>query len=155
MALAARLIRTRWLVRAPIGMFRAGLGFLFAGRLLLLEHTGRTSGQARYVVLETVSRSSATEVFVASGFGAQAQWLLNVRANAHCFVSVGWVRRAPAVAEVLDDQSAAAVLDDYAREHPRAWRELHSLMAELAGIDDPVIPVVRLTLDTDPGAAAN
>ncbi|HLS79672.1 MAG TPA: nitroreductase family deazaflavin-dependent oxidoreductase, partial [Nocardia sp.] len=54
--LGVKLLRTRWFVRAPIWAFRARLGFLFGGRLLLLEHTGRTSGKARYVALETVDR---------------------------------------------------------------------------------------------------
>ncbi|MDP3208261.1 MAG: nitroreductase family deazaflavin-dependent oxidoreductase [Rhodoglobus sp.] len=147
MTVAARLLRTRWLMRAPIGMFRVGLGFVFGGRLLLLEHVGRTSGEPRYAVVETVSRPSRNIVFVASGFGLRAQWQQNIRANPRCFVSVGRIRRSPATAEVLDDESGSAVLADYAREHPRAWRELHGLMAELAGTKNPIIPIVRLALD--------
>lgn len=53
-AWAAGLLRVRWLVRAPIGLYRAHLGFLFGSRLLMLEHTGRKSGTRRYVVLEVV-----------------------------------------------------------------------------------------------------
>lgn len=34
--MAARLLRTRWLVRAPIALFRARLGFVFGRRLLML-----------------------------------------------------------------------------------------------------------------------
>ncbi|MBF6467850.1 nitroreductase family deazaflavin-dependent oxidoreductase [Nocardia beijingensis] len=73
-SIGARLLRTRWFVRAPITLFRARLGFLFGGRLLLLEHTGRRSGRARYVALETVVRPSRDRVVIASGFGTQAQW---------------------------------------------------------------------------------
>ncbi|MGH7735078.1 MAG: nitroreductase family deazaflavin-dependent oxidoreductase, partial [Gemmatimonadales bacterium] len=36
-AWAAGLLRVRWLVRAPIGLYRARLGFLFGSRLLMLE----------------------------------------------------------------------------------------------------------------------
>ncbi len=146
MSAAARLIRTRWLTRAPIGMFRIGLGFLFGGRLLLLEHIGRTSGQPRYVVLETVSRPTPSEVLIASGFGSRSQWLQNLQANPHCFVSIGGIRRSPATAEVLNDGSAGLALADYAREHPRAWQKLKVLMSELSGSKHPVIPIVRLTL---------
>ncbi|MGW4714622.1 hypothetical protein [Nocardia sp. NPDC004260] len=32
-SIGARLLRTRWFVRAPIAVFRARLGFLFGGRL--------------------------------------------------------------------------------------------------------------------------
>lgn len=85
----ARLLRTRWFVRAPIGVFRARLGFLFGGRILLLEHRGRKSGKARYVVLETVARPASDTVVVASGFGRSAQWFQNLTADPHCRVSIG------------------------------------------------------------------
>ena len=52
----AGLVRVRWLVRAPIWLYRARLGFLFGERLLMLEHTGRKSGLLRLAVLEIVAR---------------------------------------------------------------------------------------------------
>jgi hypothetical protein len=36
----ARLLRSRWLMRAPIWLYRARLGFLFRSRMLMLEHIG-------------------------------------------------------------------------------------------------------------------
>jgi hypothetical protein len=51
---AAALLRTRWLVRAPIWLYRARLGFVFRPQLLMLEHRGRKTGARRYVVLEIV-----------------------------------------------------------------------------------------------------
>jgi hypothetical protein len=54
-AWAAGLLRVRWLVRAPIGLYRARVGFLFGSRLLMLEHLGRKSGARHYVVLEVVA----------------------------------------------------------------------------------------------------
>lgn len=83
------ILRTKWLVRAPIALFRAGMGFLFGGRMLLLEHIGRTSGEARYVVLEVLTRPSRGEVVIASGFGRKSQWLQNIQANPDCHVSIG------------------------------------------------------------------
>lgn len=148
MSLAARLLRTRWLMRAPIGMFRIGLGFLLGGRLLLLEHIGRTSGEPRFVVLETVTRPAPSEVLIASGFGTRSQWLQNLRANPQCFISIGRIRRSPAVSEILDSESARRALAGYALEHPKAWQRLKGLMGELAGTENPEIPVVRLTIPT-------
>lgn len=52
--LATRALRNRRLMRAPIWLYRARLGFLFGSRMLLLEHTGRRSGARRYVVLEVI-----------------------------------------------------------------------------------------------------
>jgi hypothetical protein len=45
---AAALLRTRWLVRAPIWLYRARLGFVFRSQLLMLEHRGRKTGARRY-----------------------------------------------------------------------------------------------------------
>ena len=59
--LGARALRTRWLVRAPINLYRVGLGFLFGTRLLMLEHVGRRTGARRYVVLEVVDRPLSNE----------------------------------------------------------------------------------------------
>jgi len=79
--LAARLLRVRWAVRAPVRLYQARLGFLFGSRLLMLEHTGRKSGARRHVVLEAVDHSRPGIYVVASGFGGQAQWFRNVRVD--------------------------------------------------------------------------
>jgi hypothetical protein len=46
--LRAKALHTRWVVRTPIGLYRAGLGFVFGSRLLMLEHRGRSSGARRF-----------------------------------------------------------------------------------------------------------
>ncbi len=146
MNLGARLLTTRWFVRAPIGLFRIGLGPLFVGRLLLLEHRGRTSGRRRFVVLETVARPSRDEVVVAAGFGDGSAWLRNLRAEPRCFVSIGRRRRVPSVARVLDDDDRAEILADYERRHPGAWHWLQETIVEATGDPAPDVPLVRLSL---------
>lgn len=127
-------------------MFRAGLGFLFAGRMLLLEHTGRTSGELRYVVLEVLTRPSRDEIVIASGFGRKAQWFQNLQVNPHCRVSIGTRRRVPASASVLSAGEAARVLDAYRTAHPKLWRVLDDAMTELRGSTDYGLPLVHLIL---------
>lgn len=146
LGLTARMITTRWLVRAPIPVFRAGLGFVFGGRLMLLEHRGRVSGARRYTVLEVAEHESPTSIIVPSGFGPQAQWLQNLRAEPRCGVSVGWRTRVPAVATFLDDAEARVKLTRYAAEHPILWPRLERTMAEATGQNPPMIPLVRLEL---------
>ncbi|MGH3594278.1 MAG: nitroreductase family deazaflavin-dependent oxidoreductase, partial [Pseudonocardiaceae bacterium] len=68
----ARLLSNRRLVRAPIWLYRARLGFLFGSRMLLLEHVGRKTGARRYVVLEVVGHPTPGTYVVASGFGDRA-----------------------------------------------------------------------------------
>ncbi|WAC57365.1 nitroreductase family deazaflavin-dependent oxidoreductase [Gordonia sp. SL306] len=146
MSIAARMLQTRWFVRAPIIVFRARLGFLFGGRLLLLEHTGRRTGETRYVVLEKVERSSATQVVIASGFGPRAQWFKNLQADPRCRVSIGWSSRCPAQAEVLGTDDATAVMDRYRDAHARAYAELSGVIEESTGLSIDDVPLVRLTL---------
>jgi deazaflavin-dependent oxidoreductase (nitroreductase family) len=97
-AWGARLLGVRWLVRAPIVLYRARLGFLFGSRLLLLEHIGRKSGARRYALLEVVGHSRPGTYMVASGFGARAQWYRNIQVNPRVRVSVGSHKPVPATA---------------------------------------------------------
>ncbi|WP_330232782.1 nitroreductase family deazaflavin-dependent oxidoreductase [Nocardia sp. NBC_00508] len=144
-SIGARLLRTRWLVRAPIVVFRARLGFLYSGRLLLLEHTGRTSGRPRSAVLETVARPSPDRMVVASGFGTQAQWFRNLVADPRCRVSIGARHRVPALARVLGPDESAVVLDGYRREHPKAYQGLGRIIEEATGSAIEQVPLVELS----------
>jgi hypothetical protein len=72
---------TRWLVRAPVWLYRARLGILLGPPFVMLERTGRKSGARRYVVLEVVQRGAAGSHVVVSGFGDRAQWFRNIRAE--------------------------------------------------------------------------
>lgn len=149
-ASAAGLLRVRWIVRAPIWLFRARLGFLFGSRLLLLEHIGRSSGARRYVVLEVVARPRSGTYVVASGFGAHAQWYRNISVHPNVRITVGSRRPRVAVARRLDPDEAAAALTAYAAAHPRAWRGLRPVFEQTLGasIDEhgTSLPLVSLTI---------
>ncbi|HEU0183629.1 MAG TPA: nitroreductase family deazaflavin-dependent oxidoreductase [Agromyces mariniharenae] len=142
--ITAWMVTTRWIVRAPIPLFRAGFGFVFGGRLMMLEHRGRVSGKRRYTVLEVAEHESPTSIVVPSGFGPHAQWLQNLQAEPRCGVSVGWRTRVSARATVLDAAESRVKLARYAAQHPVLWPRLERLMAEVTGEDPPVIPLVRL-----------
>jgi len=140
------VLNTRAVVRAPIGAFRCGLGFVFAGRLMMLTHRGRTSGQRRYVVLEVVERPSRDVVVIASGFGLRSQWYRNLEADPRCLVSVGTRSDVPAVAHLLPDDESAAALERYAARYPRSWKELRRAITETTGDPHSPVPLVRLDL---------
>ncbi len=145
--LLRRLLRTRWLVRLPIHLFHLRLGWLLGGRLVLLEHTGRRSGRRREVVLETVDRPDPDRVVVCSGLGRSSQWYLNVRADPRVRVSIGRLRSAPGRAAELPPEQARVHLETYARNHPRAWRELESVMTSVTGQAPESLPVLEIVLD--------
>ena len=143
-------MRVRWIVRAPVWLYRARLGFVFGSRLLMLEHTGRTTGVRRYAVLEAVDHPDPRTYIVAAGFGDRAQWLRNVRANPRVRVYTGSRRPVPATARPLTTGQAAAALTAYARRHPRAWATLKPVFEATLGTridsDGTSLPMVALDL---------
>lgn len=145
-----RVLRTRWLMRAPIRVYKARLGVLFGSRTLMLEHIGRSSGTRRYVVLEVFGHPAPDIYLVVSGFGTRAQWYRNLRANPSARVWVrGW-RALPATAELLSDPDADAALDAYVALHPKAWEKLRSVVENTLGRTierGSDIPVIALRLD--------
>lgn len=148
---ASRLLRSRRLVRAPIWLYRARLGGLLGGRLLMLEHLGRTTGAVRRVVLEVIDHPGADRYIVASGFGERAQWFRNITANPRVRVYAGSRRPAPATARVLDQREADRVLGDYIARHPRTWEQFSAVLEQTLGEPvtdtDTALPMVELRLE--------
>ncbi|MFI6291998.1 nitroreductase family deazaflavin-dependent oxidoreductase [Nonomuraea sp. NPDC050790] len=137
--------RRMW--RLPIGLFRAGLGWMVPHRMMLLTHTGRSSGRARQAVIEVVAREAGS-VVAASGFGKGADWYRNVLKTPEVTIQIGGHAR-PAVAVPLTVEEGADVMAAYAGRHPAAARRLCALM----GFDDVLdfrqigerIPFVRFS----------
>ena|SRR5690625_1098868 len=143
----------RRIARAPIVLYRLGLGGLLGRRFVLLEHRGRRSGQVRQVVLETISVDPEV-IHVVSGYGEQAQWLRNVRADPRVRATCGWARPRAGRAQILPAAEGTAVLQDYRRRHPLAARILgHTLGLPALPAEEPLpieigehLLIVRLTL---------
>lgn len=148
--IANRLLRSRRLMRAPIWLYRARLGWLLSGRLLMLEHTGRKTGVRRRVVLEVIDHPTADSYLVASGFGHRAQWFRNITADPRVRLYAGGRRPAPANARVLDQPEADRVLGHYIERHPRSWDKFSAVLEQTLG--EPVtptqtpLPIVELRL---------
>ena len=126
--LVATLLRNRWLVRAPISLYRMRVGFLLGSRLMMLEHRGRRSGQRRYVVLEVIDRPDTDTYVIASGFATASQWYLNLLADPRVRISVGLRHNVAAVARLLSPDEAEDTLDRYAERHPQAWARLRPVL---------------------------
>lgn len=154
-ALAGRLLRVRWLVRARVWLYRGRLGVLLGPRMLMLEHTGRKTGDRRHVVLEVVDRPAPGRLVVVSGFGARAEWFQNVRADPRVRVYLGSRRPAAAVAELLTARQASAALRSYATHHPRSWATLRPVLETALGTPvsehESGLPLLSLRLDGSTG----
>lgn len=117
--------------RLPVRLFDLRLGWLFAGRVLLLHHRGRRSGEPYRTALEVVAHRERPAVwYVVAAWGERADWLQNLRSRPETNVTVGR-RVVPVVAEVLHADAAAAVYAAYIRERPVTAR----VIGRLIGVD--------------------
>ena len=115
---------SRALFRAPIYLYRLGLGWLFGKRILLLNHTGRVSGTQRQVILEVVEHDRTNGSFVvASGWGPTAAWYRNILHRPQVSVQVGR-RTIPVTAVPLTAEEGAEIFARYAARHRAAARYL-------------------------------
>jgi len=102
-----------YLFRAPVFLYRWGLGWLFGNRCLLLVHTGRRTGLRRQTVLEVVEyRKDGPEVVVANGFGPDCDWVRNIESGRGEEVTVG-CHHFVATHYFLGEEEAMRVIHDY------------------------------------------
>lgn len=114
----------RFLFRAPLFLYRIGLGGLLGRRFLLLNHTGRKSGRSRQSVLEVVNYDQASDTFyIASGFGKKSDWYLNILAQPTVSIQVGW-RKVLVTAVPLTPEESGQAMVEYARRYPIAAKNL-------------------------------
>ncbi len=118
----------RWLWRAPIWLYRLGLGFLFGRRFLLLNHVGRKTGLPRQAVVEVADYDPQSNSYlIASGFGVNSDWYRNLQKTPEVRIQVGRkVMRARA--ELLSPQESGEAMVQYARKHPLAAQQLSRVM---------------------------
>lgn len=141
---------TPWLrmfLRAPIALYRIGLGPLLGRRFLLLQHTGRKTGATRRTVLEVVDYDRNTNTyFVAVGFGLRSDWFLNLRHNPRARIQIGF-RAFDVTAHVLDVREGAERMCSYAQRHPRLAKMLAKFMGyEVDGSQADYAELPRLGL---------
>ncbi len=117
---------SRFFYRLPIYIYRIGLGRLMGSRFLLLEHTGRKSGELRRNVLELVRWGEAARTYyVVSAWGEKADWLRNVRANLAVTIKVAGARYSAKAIPLNRDESRRELLDHGrdTRGRPKSCRD--------------------------------
>lgn len=119
------LSRLFW--RAPIWLYRLGLGGILGKRFLLLIHTGRKSGLTRQTVLEVVNYDPPTETYiVAAGFGTRSDWCQNIIKTPQAMIQVGRNQTAVTARQLLPEAAGQALVD-YAQRNPQAAKGLMRL----------------------------
>lgn len=110
----------RALFRAPLVLWRLGLGRLVGRSILVLSTVGRRSGRCRPTVLEYSVVGDRT--YVASGWGLKPDWCRNILADPRVTVqSSAGTLHARAVRVTADDEMLA--LYHAARGRSPVWKE--------------------------------
>jgi deazaflavin-dependent oxidoreductase (nitroreductase family) len=113
---------SRLAFRLPIYLYRLNLGWLLGHRFLLLVHRGRRSGLLHETVLEVLFHDPATGASVVlAAWGEKADWYRNVGATPALEVRTGGQRYVPEQ-RFLAPEENHAVISDYGRRHPLAFR---------------------------------
>lgn len=144
------------LLRAPIWLYRARLGFVLGHRFLYVAHRGRVSGKRRETVVEVVEYDKAAgRVFVVAGWGAKSDWFCNLQAGPALEVRLG-ARRYPRPGHhILDPTEALELLTRYRADRPATWRQLAKIMGFSPDADGAelteaarTLPAIRFDLPT-------
>ncbi len=65
--------------KAPLYLWRMGLGFMLPPNFIVLGTTGRKSGLPRYTMVEHSDIDGT--IYIASGWGQRPQWVKNIEAD--------------------------------------------------------------------------
>jgi deazaflavin-dependent oxidoreductase (nitroreductase family) len=104
----------RLVFRAPILLYRLGLGRLLGHQFLLLTHAGRRTGRVHQTVLKVLHHDPVTgESIVASAWGTRTDWYRNLQTRPALAVRTGGCF-VPEVRTVPADE-AFAVFEDWMR----------------------------------------
>lgn len=127
----------RWFFRAPVGLYRIGLGGLMPMQLQLTT-VGRKSGQPRRAVVDVLKHDAATDTYyVVSAWGERSNWFRNLQANPVVRVQVRW-RRFVGRATILPEKEAEEFLLDFWRRHRFYVRTMFRLIGVKADTEEEV-----------------
>src|SRR5262245_40859101 len=80
---------TRFFFRAPLLLYKLGLGRLIGNQILLLTTIGCKSGKRRVTPLGYTCDPATGTYYVSAGWAGRSNWYRNVRQQAQVSVKVG------------------------------------------------------------------
>jgi deazaflavin-dependent oxidoreductase (nitroreductase family) len=106
--------------RLPLPLYQRGWGWLLGRTFLLVTHAGRKTGKRRETVAMTLAYDPRThEAVIFSGWGPNADWIRNIRANPALRIQIGRESYTPEQRFLSEDESLAVVVE-FQRRH--RWR---------------------------------
>jgi deazaflavin-dependent oxidoreductase (nitroreductase family) len=119
-------------MRIPRPLYHRGWGRLLGHTFLLITHQGRKTGKPRETVAMALTYDSTTrEAVVCSAWGANTEWIRNLRAHPALQIQIGSDRYVPQQ-QFLSEDEAVAVALEFRRLHPQRLR----LFAKILGWGD-------------------
>jgi deazaflavin-dependent oxidoreductase (nitroreductase family) len=104
------------LLKAPILLYRAKLGWLLGHRFMVVRHVGRRTGRRYESAVEVIGRDRATgDLFVLVGLGRSADWYRNLEADPAPVVIMIAGRALAADHRVVPVAEAAAIVAAFER----------------------------------------
>ena len=104
--------------RGPLRLYDHGRGWLLGHTFLRLTHVGRRSGREHATVAMVLAFDPATqEAVICSAWGAEADWIRNLRAGPAVRVDIGRETFTPRH-RFLTDEEAVGVGKEFQRRHP-------------------------------------
>jgi deazaflavin-dependent oxidoreductase (nitroreductase family) len=109
----------RRVFRAPILLYRCGLGPLVGHNVLILRTVGRQTGRAHHTAMRFEYDPKTDTFYVLSGWRGRTDWYRNVSRDRRVEVRVG-TRRFVTLAELLPPEASEPVLRSYLARNPMA-----------------------------------
>ena len=137
----------RFFFRAPVWFYRLHLGWLLGSRFLLINHVGAKTGLPRRAVVEVIKKDRALDHYwIASGYGARAQWYKNLVKTPAVTIQVG-ARVLQVMARELDPEQRSELMVECVADHPTAAKQLMRMLGYgVDGSDDDYREVGRTAL---------
>ena len=107
-----------WLFRIALQAYHHGKGWILGHTFVLLTHVGRKSDERRETVAMVLRyRPEPKEVVVCSAWGAETDWVKNIRTRPAVRVEIGRDAFEPEQRFLSVDESRV-VVDECLRKHP-------------------------------------
>lgn len=143
----------RKLLRLPIELYRAGLGWLLNRlHIMVLTTEGRVSGLPRYAAIEY--RAHGSKIYAVSAWGERPDWYQNLLAHPTVSLSLGDQHFSAHAQTVTDPSEALRVLNVFRKAAPARYDAIMTQLSTKPAVNRLNLPdvsseftIVRFDLD--------
>jgi deazaflavin-dependent oxidoreductase (nitroreductase family) len=106
----------KWMFKAPLNLWRLGLGPVLGQYLLVLTHKGRKSGRIYHTMVEYHELNE--NIYIPVAFGPQTDWYQNISAHPQVTVQTANGSESRTAVRVTDDQEILDVFAYFLKRDP-------------------------------------